>query len=90
MDLSNYVKYGEIGLVLASLVVLIYIFKTFMDFIREVLERVIVSVDSSVKANTEMQNYWKMQNGSFKDLMKETRDTLSSCPTNVKIRRRDG
>lgn len=91
MGFETFVKYGEIGLVVATLAVLVYVFKTFMDFIKQSniqhenqRKQSDEIIEKSIKVSEETYQYLKMQNGSFKDLMREVRDTVSHCPTNLR------
>lgn len=93
IDFTKLAEYGTAGIALAILAVLLYVFLTFMKFIRETSDKhdqqqneFMRTITANTKVTDETYQYLKMQNGSFKDLMKDVRDVISNCPTNRRSR----
>jgi hypothetical protein len=100
-DLSKLLDYGIGGIALAILGVLFYVFKTFMQFVKESDQRhaeVKSRFVESINQNTEMINvntktlseigqYIKLKNGSFEKLIEKTNNTLNDCPVHNKRRK---
>lgn len=95
---STIVKYGEIGLVVASLSVIVYIFSMFMKYINNTEVRrndYDASLVSAIENNTKMMlentntvkeigDYIKIKNGSFEKIIDRTNLVLNDCPYNRK------
>jgi uncharacterized membrane protein len=89
LDFTQFLDYGMSGMALAILAVLLYVFLTFMKFISETSKKhdqqqdeFMKTINANTKVTDETYQYLKLQNGSFKDLMRDVRDTVSNCPTN--------
>jgi hypothetical protein len=93
LDITKFLDYGVAGIAILILGVLFYIFKTFMQFIKESDERhaeVKKEFITSINHNTEMINentktignigeYIRLKNGSFEKMIEKTNETMKNC-----------
>lgn len=96
LDITKFLDYGVAGIAILILGVLLYVFKTFMQFIKESDQRhaqVKQSFIDSIEENTKMINkntetiggigkYIELKNGSMEKFMIKMDEKMDACPSN--------
>lgn len=88
-DLSQFLDYGVLGVLVVVLVLGALMFKSFMAFIKESDQRHALASQELIKSNKglkkvvdETYKYIKLKNGSFEKLIEKTNEKLDCLETN--------